>query len=82
MPRNTKKPKALKEEKGLNQPPISKRTALIIIATISAAIAVLTAWQAIPSKGWVEGILLGLLYGALVPAMFFANILMKRFLRR
>jgi putative membrane protein (TIGR04086 family) len=80
--KNTKKPKAPKEEKGLSQPSISRRTALIIIAIISAAIAGLAAWQMIPSKGWVEGILWGLLYGALVWAMFFGNILMKRYLRK
>ena len=79
MPKNAKKPT---EEKGLNQPPISKRTALIILAIISAGIAVLTAWQLIPSKGWVEGILWGLLYGALVWAMFFGNILIKGYLRK
>jgi hypothetical protein len=82
VPKNAQKPKTPKEEKGLAQPPISKRTALIILAIISAAIAVLTAWQLIPSKGWVEGILWGLLYGALVWAMFFGNILIKGFLRK
>jgi hypothetical protein len=82
VPKNAKKPKAPKEERGLNQPSISKRTALIILAIISAAIAVLTAWQLIPSKGWVEGILWGSLYGALVWAMFFGNILIKGFLRK
>ena len=82
MPKNAKEPKAPKEEKGLNQPSISKRTAFIILAIISAIIAVLTAWQLIPSKGWVEGILWGLLYGALVWAMFFGNILIKGFLRK
>jgi hypothetical protein len=80
--KNTKKSKAPKEAKGLNQPPISKRTALIIIAIISGSLAVLTAWQAIPTKGWVGGILLGLLYGVLVWVMFFGNILIKRFLRK
>jgi hypothetical protein len=82
VPKNTKKPKAPQEEKGVNHPPISKRTALIIIAVISVSIAVLTAWQLIPSKGWVGGILWGLLYGALVWAMFFGNILLKGFLRK
>jgi len=82
VPKKAEKPKASQEEKGLNQPPISKRTALLIIGIISAAIAVLTAWQLIPSKGWVEGILWGLLYGALVWAMFFGNILLKGFLRK
>jgi hypothetical protein len=79
VPKNAKKPN---EEKGLDQPPISKRTALMILAIISAAIAILTAWQLIPSKGWLEGILWGLLYGALVWAMFFGNILIKGFLRK
>ena len=79
MPKNAKKPK---DEKGINQPLISKRTALIIVAIISAAIAVLTAWQLIPSKGWLGGILWGLLYGALVWAMFFGNILLKGFQRK
>jgi hypothetical protein len=82
VPKNAKKPKTPDEEKGLKQPSISKRTALIILAIISAAIAVLTAWQLIPSKGWAEGILWGLLYGALVWAMFFANIMIKGFLRK
>lgn len=82
MTKNTKKPKVPKEAKGLNQPPISKRTALIIIAVISLALAVIEAWQVIPSKGWVEGILWGLLLGALVWVMFFGNILIKRFLRK
>ena len=82
MPKNSNQPKAPKEEKGLNQPSISKRTALIILAIISATIALLTAWQMIPSKGWVGGILWGLLYGALVWAMFFGNILIKGFLRK
>ena len=82
MPKNTNKPKAPKEEKGLDPPPISKRTALIIVAVISVIIAVLTAWQAMLSKGWVDGIIWGLLFGALVWAMFFGNVLMKRFLRK
>jgi hypothetical protein len=82
VPKNPQKPNSPKEEKGVNQPLVSKRTALIIIAIISAAIAVLTAWQMIPSKGAVEGILWGLLYGALVWIMFFGNILIKRLSRK
>jgi hypothetical protein len=81
----SKKPKTLKgptEEKIIHQPLISKRIALIIIGIISVSLAVLTAWQLIPSRGWVGGILWGLLYGVLVWAMFFGNILIKRFLRK
>ena len=53
-----------------------------IIAFTSIAMAVLTAWQVIPSKGWIEGILWGLLFGILIWAIFFGNILLNRFLRR
>ena len=58
------------------------RKGMIIIAFTSVAMAVLTAVQVIPSRGWVEGILWGLLFGALIWAIFFGNILINRFLRR
>ena len=70
------------EDAKLNQPWISMRTGLKIIAVTSIGMAVLTAWQVIPSKGWLEGILWGLLFGALIWAVFFGNILITRFLRR
>lgn len=69
-------------QKALNQPWISMRSGVKIIAITSLGMAVLTAWQAIPSKGWLEGILWGLLFGALIWAVFFGNILINRFLRR
>jgi len=78
---NKTKPKEQKEEKSLNQPWISMRKGLIIIAITSVAMAVLTAWQVIPSRGWVEGILWGLLFGALIWAIFFGNILINKLLR-
>lgn len=58
------------------------RTGLKIIIVASIAMAVLTAWQVIPSLGWVEGILWGLLFGALIWVIFFGNILLNRFLRK
>ena len=69
-------------EKSLHQPWISMGKGLKIIAVTSVAMAVLTAWQVVPSKGWVEGILWGLLFGALIWAVFFGNILIMRFFRR
>ena len=69
-------------QKALNQPWISMRSGVKIIAITSLGMAVLTAWQAIPSKGWLEGILWGLLFGALIWAVFFGNILLNRLLRR
>jgi len=76
------RPKEKNIEKSLNQPWISMRSGLKIITVTSIAMAVLTAWQVIPSKGWLEGILWGLLFGALIWAIFFGNILINRFLRR
>jgi hypothetical protein len=58
------------------------RGGLKIIAITSIAMAVLTAWQVIPSKGWLEGILWGLLFGAMIWAIFFGNMLITRFFRR
>lgn len=69
-------------QKDLNQPWISMRSGLKIIAVTSIGMAVLMAWQVIPSKRWLEGILWGLLFGALIWAVFFGNILITRFLRR
>jgi hypothetical protein len=74
--------KGQKEEINLNRPWISMRSGLKIIAISSVAMAVLTAWQVIPSKGWLEGILWGLLFGALIWAVFFGNVLINKFLRR
>jgi len=80
--KKSKKPKAQKEEKSLSQPWINMRQGMIIMAITSVALAVLTAWQVIPSKGWVEGILWGLLFGALIWAIFFGNILINRLLKK
>ena len=53
-----------------------------IMAFTSIALAVLIAWQVIPSKGWLEGILWGIFFGVLIWAIFFGNILLNRFLRK
>lgn len=82
--KKSNKPKKQKEEQNvdLNQPWISMRKGMMIIAVTSVVMAVLTAWQAVPARGWVEGILWGLLFGALIWAIFFGNILINKFLRR
>ena len=58
------------------------RTGIKVVAVASIVMAVLTAWQVIPSRGWIEGILWGLLFGALIWGIFFGNILLNRFLRK
>jgi hypothetical protein len=80
--KNKQKPKEQEIEKSMNQPWISMRSGLKIIMVTSIGMAVLTAWQVVPSKGWLEGILWGLLFGALIWAVFFGNILITKFLRR
>jgi hypothetical protein len=80
--KNKQKAKDQDVVKSLSQPWISMKTGLKIITVTSIAMAVLTAWQVIPSRGWLEGILWGLLFGALIWAVFFGNILITRFLRR
>jgi hypothetical protein len=80
--KNKQKPNEQDIDKSLNQPWISMRSGVKIITVTSLAMVVLTAWQVIPSKGWLEGILWGLLFGALIWAVFFGNILITRFLRR
>jgi hypothetical protein len=80
--KNKEKLKEQEMEERLHQPWISMRSGLKIMIVTSIAMAVLTAWQVIPSKGWLEGILWGLLFGALIWAIFFGNILITRLLRR
>jgi fatty acid desaturase len=80
--KNKQTPEEQDIKQALNQPWISMRSGRIIIAITSVVMAVLTAWQVIPSKGWLEGILWGLLFGALIWAIFFGNILINKLLRR
>jgi uncharacterized membrane protein len=61
---------------------ISMRKALIIITITSIGMAVLTAWEVIPVKGWSEGILWGLLFGVLIWVIFFGMIFFNRLLHR
>ncbi|MEO8358299.1 MAG: hypothetical protein ABI621_20525 [Chloroflexota bacterium] len=82
MSKKAKKRKEEKEKISMSQPWISMQRGVAIMVFTSIAMAVLTAWQVIPAKGWLEGILWGLLFGALVWAIFFGNILLNRFLHK
>jgi hypothetical protein len=64
------------------EPWISMRSGIIIIAITSLGMAVLTAIQVIPVKGWVEGLLWSLLFGALIWVVFFGMNFINRFFRR
>lgn len=71
-----------KPQSDLSQPWISMRAGLIIITITSLVMGGLTAWQVIPERGWLEGILWGLLFGGLIWGIFFGNILINKLLRR
>ena len=64
------------------KPWLSMRSAVIVMVFASLGMAVLTAAQVIPSKGVLEGILWGLLFGGLIWAIFFGNLLFNRLFRR
>jgi hypothetical protein len=64
------------------QPWISMRSGIIIIAITSIGMAVLTAIQAVPALGWVEGLLWSVFFGALIWIIFFGMNFINRFLRR
>jgi uncharacterized membrane protein len=64
------------------EPWISMQNGKLIIIFTSIGMAVLTAIQVIPVKGWVEGILWGLLFGGLIWIIFYGLIFVNRLLKR
>ncbi len=63
-------------------PWLSMRSGVIIIAITSVGMTVLTALQAVPAKGWAQGLLWSALFGALIWVIFFGMNFINRFLRR
>ncbi len=61
---------------------LSMRTGLIVMGVVSLGMAVMTAWQAIPIKGVLEGTIWGVGFGASLWLIFFAGLLINKFLRR
>ncbi len=82
MAKKSKKPNVQKEGKQPIQSWISMRNGLITIAITSLILAALIASQVIPSRGWLEGIGWGLLFGALIWVIFFGNLLLNKVLRK
>lgn len=64
------------------EPWISMKKGINIIIITSIAMAVLTAIQVIPVRGWLEGIFWGLLFGGLIWAIFLVLTYVNRFLKR
>ena len=86
MATKKKEPIDKKSKSSIGLPPaeswISMRSGTIIITFTSIFMAVLTAMQVVPVRGWLEGILWGLLFGGLIWVIFFGMIFINRFLKR
>lgn len=80
--RTKKTPKEKEQELPLTKPWVSMRTGMIIMAIASLVLAVVIASQVIPSTGWLEGIGWGLLFAAMMWAIFFGNLWITRKLRK
>jgi len=83
-----KKPDNTKNRKGDQTPtePLSKgwipvQTGTAIITVVSIFMAVLTAWQVVPVRGWIAGLLYALLFGGIIWAIFFGLRLFYRILK-
>jgi uncharacterized membrane protein len=70
------------ENKLRAEPWISMRSGVIIIAITSIGLTVLTAIQAVPALGWVEGLFWSILFGAMIWVIFFGMNFINRFFRR
>ncbi len=77
MPKNEKKKKGKKVTTDINNqnpgrtPWITMKTGIRAISVISILMVGLVAYEVIPTKGWVQGILYGLLFGVMIWAVFF-----------
>ncbi|MGO9409950.1 MAG: hypothetical protein ACLQCB_04275 [Spirochaetia bacterium] len=60
---------------------IPLQTGTAIITVVSIFMAVLTAWQVIPVRGWITGLLYALLFGGLIWVIFFGMRLFYRIFR-
>jgi len=58
------------------------RSGLRIVGLASFGMMILTAWEVVPVKGWLEGVLYGLLFGGFIWVIFFGMLLLNRFIRR
>jgi hypothetical protein len=70
------------EDKLRAEPWISMRNGRMIIAITSLGLTVLTAIQAVPVLGWVEGLFWSVLFGAMIWVIFFVMNFINRLFRR
>lgn len=81
-----KKVKEKKKSAPIELPPpapwIPMKNGIRIVAIASLGMAILTAWEVVPQKGWLEGILWGLLFGVFIWVIFFGMLFFNRLMRR
>lgn len=80
-PQSSKPRKESAEPRPAAAPWISMKTGLRVITVASIIMAVLTAWQSIPTVGWGKGILWGVIFGAMLWAVFGLMQLFYRWMR-
>lgn len=80
----TKAKKAKPEKKAsiTPQPWISMRSGIRAIVVASLGMAVLTSWEVVPQRGWLEGILWGLFFGVTIWVIFFGMYWFNRWMHR
>lgn len=66
------------EQIPLDTPWISMRNGIIVISIASIAMAVLTAWEVIPVKGVIQGLLYGIFFGGLIWMIFLGFTFFRR----
>jgi len=66
----------------MNQPWLSMRTGLIVMAFASIGITIFIAWQLVPSEGFWKAVGWGLVFGVAMWAIFAAGLWFQRFMRR
>ena len=66
----------------MNQSWLSMRNGLIIMTLVSLAFSGFVAWNYYESAGIYKAILIGLMFGGILWAIFIANLYFNRFIRR
>jgi len=75
------KPKP-KREGNVNDPWISMRSGLKVIAFASIVVFIMTVWQGAQTVGWLKGILWGLVFGGSIWLIFFGALKLNQWIRR
>ena len=82
MAKKKKKQSNTNKSEQMNEPWLSMDTGMVVIGLVSIGLAILTAWQAIPLKGWFQGILWGVIFGGSIWVIFIGAVFLNRFVRR